>query len=106
MRKSRFTETQIIGMIKEQEAGMPMSELCRRHGLGSGPINFGDSQRRLFLIQFRQEDQLMSDQFWLSEAQLNRIKPCFPRPHGVPRVDDRKVISGIIHVICYTATHL
>jgi transposase len=40
----------------------------------------------------------MSDQFWLSEAQLNRIKPCFPRPHGVPRVDDRKVVSGIIHV--------
>jgi len=33
MRKSRFTEAQIIGMIKEQEAGMPTAELCRRHGL-------------------------------------------------------------------------
>jgi putative transposase len=33
MRKSRFTETQIIGMIKEQEAGMPTAEVCRRHGL-------------------------------------------------------------------------
>jgi len=41
----------------------------------------------------------MSDQFWLSEKQLARIKPYFPLPHGVPRVDDRKVISGIIHVI-------
>jgi putative transposase len=33
MRKSRFTEAQIIGMIKEQEAGMATSEVCRRHGL-------------------------------------------------------------------------
>ncbi len=41
----------------------------------------------------------MSDHFWLSEEQLARIQPYFPRSHGVPRVDDRKVISGIIHVI-------
>ena len=33
MRQSRFTEAQIIGMIKEQEAGMPTAEVCRRHGL-------------------------------------------------------------------------
>lgn len=33
MRKSRFTEAQIIGMLKEQEAGMPTAEVCRKHGL-------------------------------------------------------------------------
>ena len=33
MRGSRFTETQIIGMIKELEAGMPRAEACRKHGL-------------------------------------------------------------------------
>ena len=33
MRKSRFTDAQIIGMIKEQEAGLATSELCRKHGL-------------------------------------------------------------------------
>ena len=33
MRKSRFTEAQIIGMIKEQEAGLPTVEICRKHGL-------------------------------------------------------------------------
>ena len=33
MRKSRFTEAQIIGMIKEQEVGLPTAELCRKHGL-------------------------------------------------------------------------
>jgi transposase len=41
----------------------------------------------------------MSDHYWISEAQVERIKPYFPRPRGRPRVDDRRVISGIIHVI-------
>ena len=36
MRKSRSKEAQIIGMIKEQEAGMPTAEVCRKHGLSQG----------------------------------------------------------------------
>ena len=35
MKRSRFTEEQIIGMIKEQEAGMPTAEVCRKHGISS-----------------------------------------------------------------------
>lgn len=41
----------------------------------------------------------MSDLFWLSQAQMRRIEPYFPLSHGVARVDDRRVISGIIFVI-------
>ena len=33
MRKSRFSEQQIIGMIKEHEAGINTAELCRKHGI-------------------------------------------------------------------------
>ena len=41
----------------------------------------------------------MGDLIWLSDTQMRRIEPYFPLSHGVPRVDDRKVISGIIFVI-------
>ena len=42
---------------------------------------------------------LVNGLLMLSEAQMRRIKPYFPRSHGVPRVDDRRILSGIIFVI-------
>lgn len=41
----------------------------------------------------------MSDLFLLSPAQMRRIEPFFPMSHGIPRVDDRRVVSGIVYVI-------
>jgi transposase len=41
----------------------------------------------------------MSDLFLLSEKQICRISPFFPLAHGVPREDERRVISGIVYVI-------
>lgn len=41
----------------------------------------------------------MSDLFWLSDRQFARMRPFFPISHGIPRTDDLRVISGIIHVI-------
>jgi putative transposase len=41
----------------------------------------------------------MNDLYWLSREQLSRIKGYFPLSHGKPRVDDLRVVSGIIHVL-------
>ena len=35
MKNGRFSETQIMGILKQAEAGVPVSELCREHGMSS-----------------------------------------------------------------------
>lgn len=38
MKRTRFTEEQIIAILKEQEAGVPVAELCRKHGVSNASI--------------------------------------------------------------------
>ncbi len=40
----------------------------------------------------------ISNLFWLTDAQMARLAPFFPKSHGKPRADDRRVLSGIIFV--------
>ena len=35
MKRSRFTEEQIIAILREQEAGVPTADVCRKHGVSS-----------------------------------------------------------------------
>ena len=36
MKRSRFKEEQIIAILREQEAGSPTADVCRKHGISSG----------------------------------------------------------------------
>jgi transposase len=40
----------------------------------------------------------MSDLFWLTDAQMERLRPFCRASRGKPRVDDRRVLSGIIFI--------
>jgi len=40
----------------------------------------------------------MSEHFWLTGEQMERLRPFFPKSRGKPRVDDRRVLSGIIYI--------
>lgn len=40
----------------------------------------------------------MRDLVWLTDEQMERLSPLFPKSHGKPRVNDRRVLSGIVFV--------
>ena len=42
----------------------------------------------------------MSNLFWLTDVQMARLEPFFPKSHRKPHVEDRRVLSGIIFLNC------
>jgi len=45
MKRSRFSDEQIIGVLKEQEAGAVTADVCRRHGISEATFQGGTSER-------------------------------------------------------------
>ena len=70
MRKSKFTETQIVNMIKEAESGVPVPEVCRKYGIGQssfykwrskyGGMEASDVKR---LKELEEENRKLKDMF-------------------------------------------
>ena len=78
MKRSRFSEEQIIAVLKEQEAGMPTAEVCRRPGISSatfykwkskfGGLEVSDARR---LRTLEQENSRLKK--LLAEAMLDNV---------------------------------
>ena len=83
MKRSRFTEEQIIGILREQEAGAPTADVCRRHGVSSatfykwkskfGGLEVSDARRlRQLEEENRRLKKLLADSM-LDNAMLKEI---------------------------------
>jgi putative transposase len=83
MKRSRFTEEQIIGILREQEAGAPTADVCRRHGISSatfykwkskfGGLEVSDARRlRSLEEENRRLKKLLADSM-LDNAMLKEI---------------------------------
>jgi len=76
MKRSRFSEEQIIGILREQEAGSPTADVCRKHGVSSatfykwkgryGGLDVSDARRLRAL-----EDENSKLKKLLAEAMLD-----------------------------------
>jgi putative transposase len=80
MKRSRFTEEQIIAIFREQEAGVTVAELCRKHGVSSPTFykwkaKFGGLEvseaRRLKAL----EDENAKLKRMLADAMLDNVAP-------------------------------
>ena len=78
MKRSRFTEEQIVAILRQQEAGMATADLCRQHGISSatfykwkakyGGLDVSDARRLKAL-----EDENRKLKKLLAEAMLDTV---------------------------------
>lgn len=67
MKKSRFTETQIVAIIKEADAGIQVKEICRKHGISDATFyNWKSKYGGLEASDLRRLKEM--------EAELSRLK--------------------------------
>ncbi len=83
MKRSRFSEEQIIAVLKEQEAGMATADVCRRHGISSatfykwkakyGGLEVSDARRLRSLEQENARLKRLLADAMLDNAMLKEI---------------------------------
>ena len=83
--KKRFTEEQIVGFLREADAGVPVKELCRKHGFSEasyylwrskfGGMGVSDAKR---LKELEAENarlkKLLADRCWRTRSPARRLR--------------------------------
>ena len=67
MKNGRFSDAQIMGILKQSESGMPVSELCREHGMSSASFY-------KWRAKYGGMDASMVSQMKAMEAENKRLK--------------------------------
>ena len=70
MKKSRFSETQIVSILKEVEAGLKVDDVCRKHGISTGTYyNWQSKDGGLSVSELKRIKEL--------EAENAKLKPMY-----------------------------
>lgn len=72
MKKSRFTDSQIMAILKQAETGTPVPELCREHGMSSATFY-------KWRAKYGGMDASMMSRLKELEAENQRLKRCMPK---------------------------
>lgn len=97
MKKSRFTETQIVSILKEADAEMKVEEICRRHGISSGSYynwkkKYGgmDASERKRMKKLGDENARLKRMYADQSLELQAVKDLIVKRVG----DSREARSG------------
>ena len=75
MKRNRFTEEQIIGILKEHEAGTPVSERCRNHGVSGASIYKWKAKFGVMKVSEAKRLKALEDE----NTKLKRLLACHAR---------------------------
>ena len=81
MKRKRYSEEQIISILKEHEAGMPAQEVIRKHGIANGTFYAGRKSSAHGDIDVKRLREL--------EAENAKLKRCSPRRYSTRRAGGR-----------------
>jgi len=87
MKRSRFNEEQIIGILKEHQAGLGAKELCRKHGI---------SDATFYKWRSKYSGMEVSDARRLKALEAENAKLVATHPDGVPRVAKALLGSAVL----------